>query len=564
MATNEKIVTGDTEGSKIEREKKYIIDDEKTANVLSSNLPDELIIPFPEDADQGQQDLLVEIIPQLKENGSFILKKISEKEKHRPNLYFDTNEEDLKKKNISINIRERNDDWSMTLKIRPRSQVSDLLERIEINGDIPNAVMNKAKSSTDVDIHYIFNRRSYLKAAYDKYIKTIINGRSLKVANYYTVNSTSADYLFNRDGKIIISVDRIIPHEKSSQHLYEMEIEIRFGSNSKWLDTISMRVFDYFCTVVLETLKEHSRSQLEEEKLNVLFNKTTTLSKLERVRQLPETEEILPQPGLGEDILFTSLKGKGHAISFLIQFLTKIFSLPAIKSNLPISVCSYLVSFTNTYPDVKPFTKEESNMDTQEFKDYILRQAQSKFDQALMESTLNPDSVFDLGSVKDYDPKVLILKLTESSYLCLFLFLIKELPLKIEELDNMNLRLYDYAGKMLKALFDQTNNELTDRKIEHDIQIDCALLYEKINIKSAKQESKINNISLIQSDANISNMIEELKNRLLNTESRLNQLINSRSFLREIGEREPGVIIGDEWKNYLFMNLYTNETITLE
>ncbi|MDH4128870.1 MAG: hypothetical protein OEV44_08970 [Spirochaetota bacterium] len=556
---NNEITTGDVEGSKIEREKKYIINDYNSTKIIAENIPDEIAISMTEseDIDDTTINLLTEIIPQFKEHAEVIIKRATYLKKHRPNYYFDTKNNDLHKNRISFNLRERDNDWAITIKLRPQYDKSDLIERIEINCQVDNEIIEKARDGKNININKLVNNSQCVKSAYKKHIENITKNEALIVVNSYIIESTSADYVFGTNGKITISVDEIVIAEDKSKNLYEMEIEIKFGLHKTWLDTISMRVFDLFCSAIIKKIKTKLINVLDPELHKELLEKTTTLSKLERVKKLPERIEIKSPTTFNDKILYTSLEGKGHAISFLSNFLSKIFNIQSLKDNMPLIFCSYLISITKTYPDVKPFTDQEMYLDIDTFKNYLKEEMIDKFEKTIDKIKLNPNLVIDSKNDK---LKLLILKLTETNYFFGVIFPVSNyLSILNKEKETKYFSLFDISNSILLKMLKNVQEEFKHRKIFEDIQIDCALLYDKADLSLHGSQTKLDSITLIKIDKENIETKQKLKRKILTCEARLNQLISKRYKLRKAGFREPIIIIEDKWK--MFINLFSSDKI---
>ncbi len=559
----EKIVTtGDIEGTKIEREKKYIIDSQKTAQLIAENFPDDLLMTLDDNPDEAIKDMLREMIPQLKTESEVLIKKATNVVKHRPNFYFDTQEGTLHKNNIYVNLREREVDWNITIKIRPHFEKSQLIERIEVNSNINPEAVTSAKDGDSMNIEYLINRTPYIKSFFNERIRDILKSKPLIISNSYVIDSTSSDYVFGDNGKITISMDEIKLKGESENHLYEMEIEIEFGLNKSWLDTISMRVFDYLCSAIIKAIKSRLRGKIDLEILAEVFERTTMLSKIERVRAVPEKPEISEPASVSENILYTSLEGKGHAISFLIDFLSKIIFLPQIKKSMPIILCSYLISITRTYSDVKPIMKDENTVDLKNFRESLKKEFLAKLAGVIDKVRYNHELIFEPSETEAGQPKMIILKLTESNYIINFLIPSTDLSFHIQKDKEVQyFRAFTLSNKIMNNFFTKVREEFRDRKIFEEVQVDSALIYDKVEVDMKEGNPTLKKVSLIYIDSQSSEIKQKLKYKIINSEIRLNYLIKKRYHLKKDGYKEPLISMSDERNTFFFMNLFTEKIV---
>ncbi len=574
MREEKAVPTADIEGIRIERERKYVIPNEEIANLIQDNLPDQLLIPIPKKTsmliDDNMLDLLNEIFTEDMRDldGNFTLNVFRDEQgekfikKHRPNYYFDTSNDDLHNNNISFNLRQRESDWAVTVKLRTKEVVTKgvlkgIFERIEFTSVIDGNVIKQAKAGNSIDIHRLIANTPSLKDTYDLRINKFTEGRPLLVKNSFTIDSIRSLYPIGKEkGMFHVSVDRISIGDESKK-LFEFEVEITFGPAKSWLDTVSMRVFDYLCTGIILAIKNKLKPLVSPNMGETLFTEVTHLSKVEREKNISA-----PQ------LIFASLEGEGHDFALVSQTIAQAFRSTLLKDLMPLMLCPYWISIPKAHGDVTPPPPEEedfsflsvssqrakrvkySSDQIKQYRDNLWKLALGKIEDILLRVESDPKLIME-----DYIfVKVLAFKLTTSNYLLLFLF-------PYQNYDHVHLVIQ--ANTMLKKLFELTAKELGDEDIFNKVEVDCSVLLEELTLPDVEATRLLlENVQLFSVDMdNIDDFHELCYSMLKVSENKLQKLVKNRLLLRKRGDREPIILLSAQNQNrgnFLYSKLDTS------
>ncbi len=577
MSEDNQIRTQDIEGIRIERERKYLIQNETIFTLIYENFPDEIIINIPAEpndiVDENMLDLLHEIFPKKMTDaqGNIILNVYMDDNdnkyirKHRPNYYFDTAEDDLHKNHVSLNLRQRENDWVVTVKLRTKNMVKKgflegIFERIEFTSVISNELIEHASGNGSVNIHDIINQTESLKETFNLRIKPLIKDKPLKISNEFMVDSVRALYFLGRTKNMFqLSVDKISIGEVN-RNLFEFELEITFGLLESWLDTVSMRVFDFLCTTINNAIRDKVTPLLSDQDRQAILNEITLMSKAER-------EKNISRPQL----FYSSLEGDIHSFRMVGQSIARDFHSIFIKDLLPIIILPYWITIPKTYGDVNPpvlnaeddFSflsvskskkdpKKYSNTEIKRYRENLWLLTVEKFEDLLSQAEIKPELIME----KKLYAKIMSYKLTQNSYLFIFLF---------PQQSGEHMQLLLKANSILKRLFDLAAEEIGDRDIFQKVEVDSAVLPEDYGFVNENlsllplEELKFHTVH----KGNLDRFYEFWEIRLKICEIKLQKLMKNRMVLRKKGDREPVMLISAHDridKSLLYTNLLSTET----
>ena len=355
MTEKNEIETSAHEGIKIERERKYPLKNAEIANKVINCFSEKLTIPLDSrNIDKSMHGLLWEIFqPPASDSTQVVLNAYLPEDKQilivkkRLNYYIDTNNNSLDNENITFNLRQRDKDWIITIKLLHKSlakkrDIKGIFERIEFNCILTNDEVQASKIDNHIDLSKLINNNKSLRDLYDLRVKPITKDLTLQIKEAFNIQTTRVLYPLPNDGLIQLSVDNIYT-QGDLKDLYEMEIELAFGSNNSWLDNISTRVFSYLCEVITLSIKDQLKGKIEEKHSKKLFSTISYLTKKEKVKYLSTSQFI-----------YQETKNDYEDLSQLSNELVQFFQSDVLSNITPFIFCPFWLTMPRVYNDVKP------------------------------------------------------------------------------------------------------------------------------------------------------------------------------------------------------------------
>lgn len=551
------IKTASTEGIKIDRERKYLIRNRETVDLILSALPKELDFQLRKNGkidsakfdskgspeidsvmEECLQEIFVEpgkeaievIIPAYKhENNQYILIK------ERENFYFDTDSNDLLDNSYTLGLRKRDKDWMAVIKLRPQSQVKKgiqkgIFERIEVNCTIDNEIVEEARDKGKININSIISKDTTLKETFEKQLKKFVAEKELIPTVAFLVKTHRVLFPVP-NGLVQISVDII--KTEDDKELYELEIKLKFGPQNSWLDSVLIRVFDYICKSIIENIKSKLSEKIEEVALKQILNEVTHLSKIDKVKNITSPK-----------LFYESLENEHQNLYAFTTALFNAFQKEMITDIMPVLLCPYVISISKVYDHIKPDPSEDPNLTTEKevkykkysaleienYKEYFLSNFIKHFDEVVSSSTKKTNQIIPPHLFS----KTFLFRLSEQS-------LIAIVVLPFDEYEHI--KIYAKTNEIISNIFKQTAVSIQDTEIYEKIEIDISFLLDELSISKTTQ-IQVGNMKLISlmDDNNFVEFEEKIINYIQEAEKNLQRLINNRRILKNRNELEPAII----------------------
>lgn len=534
---------------KIERERKYLIPDQDIAKLIIHHLPKELLIALPrKDKRYFDKNMVAFIQNSLNEKDSLDKKRITltpaifnntfHIKKRRPYYYYDSSDRVLNENKISFSLRQREADWMATIKIMGKKasetlEKTGIIERIEFSFEISNNLVEMAGNNGIIDIKKIIDKKADLKETFDKRIQPHLTDKELIVTESFLINSVRAVYPMSKNGSIQISVDEISSKDLETR-LYEFEIEIKFGHDNHWLDSIAIRAFDFFCLIIIATIKKSLELSLESNKLNTklskidikeLFNVIIKKPKINRIMELTQSDSL----NTFEEIDYDDEEYNDY--KKIKDRILKRLCKTEYKSIMPSTFLPFWINIKKCYDNLEiPGVKSKDEIKT--IQTLIHNKLISNFDFVVKDILKTPNHYYN---ELDTLAKINFVKMAKGCYLFYLAF---------PESENSHIDQFSIASQVIQNLFLNAAKKAGDKIILQQVEVDCAFILNSLNTKKQEKNLSIENLSLYKIDSNNKAEVEQfLEFKLQEGEIKLQRLLTNRYLIKKQNDLGPVILI---------------------